>query len=338
MDLLVGGGMEVGGFVGLSHGGDVPAFNGGPGAGVSGIFFIPFLVLAGGDRGFAAAGDDQMTELPDFSNPLYFLLATAAMFLVVVGRYFLVAGLFHSVFYLWFPERWQQRKLGKKEYRPGQFRREVGWSMVTALLFSFAGSSLLVLWQQGYTQIYTELSAYPIWWLPLSLGLSMLAHETYYYWVHRWMHHPKVFRHVHKVHHESNITSPWTAFSFHPLEGLLQAVFLPALVMVVPVHVYVLLTQLTIMTLSSVVNHLDIEIYPRGFHRHLLGRWLIGATHHALHHRQFRYNYGLYFTFWDKWKGTESPVYEELFEEKTNPGAAAGEAPAAVREVSPKSP
>jgi Delta7-sterol 5-desaturase len=60
-------------------------------------------------------------------------------------------------------------------------------------------------------------------------------------------------------------------------------------------------------------------VYPKKFHKHILGRWLIGATHHSLHHKQFRYNYGLYFTFWDKWKRTESPLYEHLFEEKTDP-------------------
>jgi Delta7-sterol 5-desaturase len=88
--------------------------------------------------------------------------------------------------------------------------------------------------------------------------------------------------------------------------------------MVLPMHLYVLIIQLTIMTFSSVINHLDIEIYPKNFHKHFFGRWLIGASHHSLHHKQFKYNYGLYFTFWDKWKKTESPLYEKLFEEKTS--------------------
>jgi sterol desaturase/sphingolipid hydroxylase (fatty acid hydroxylase superfamily) len=120
------------------------------------------------------------------------------------------------------------------------------------------------------------------------------------------------------VHHDSNITSPWTAFSFHPLEGLLQAFFLPLLLLLMPMHLYVLIIQLSFMTLSSVVNHLDIELYPKKFSEHFIGKWLIGATHHSLHHKQFKYNFGLYFTFWDKWKKTESPLYKSLFEEKTS--------------------
>jgi len=75
--------------------------------------------------------------------------------------------------------------------------------------------------------------------------------------------------------------------------------------------------MLIIMTVSATINHLDIEIYPKGFEKHWLGKWLIGATHHSQHHAKFLTNYGLYFTFWDKWMNTESPDFEELFREKT---------------------
>ena len=256
-------------------------------------------------------------QLPDVSEPIWFLIATLVIFAIVIGRYLLIAGVFYGIFYVWLPEQWQQRKISQKDYRKDQFRKEVFWSTVTALIFAVSGSATLLLWQKGYTKVYFNVPDYPIWWLPVSLLIAMTLHETYYYWLHRWMHHPKIFRIVHKVHHDSNITSPWTAFSFHPIEGFFQAIFLPLLLVFLPMHLYVIILQLTIMTFSSVINHLDIEVYPKNFHKHFLGKWLIGASHHSLHHKQFKYNYGLYFTFWDKWKKTESPLYEKLFEEKT---------------------
>jgi Delta7-sterol 5-desaturase len=258
-----------------------------------------------------------MLQLPDFSIPSNFILLTAAMFLIVAGRYFLIAGIFHVWFYVFKKERWQKRRLGKKDLDKKQFYTEVRWSIITSMLFALAGAFTTVLWQKGYTKLYMDVNQYPLWYLPLTLLVSMVIHETYYYWLHRWMHRPKVFKLLHKVHHDSNTTSPWTAFSFHPLEGSLQAIVLPLTIMFIPMHVYVLLTQLTLMTFSSVVNHLEIEIYPANFHKHVLGKWMIGATHHSLHHKQFKYNFGLYFTFWDKWKRTESPKFKELFEEKT---------------------
>lgn len=189
--------------------------------------------------------------------------------------------------------------------------------MLTSFIFALAGSFSAFIWQKGYTLLYTDIDKYPLWYLPVSLLVSMLMHETYYYWLHRWMHRPKIFRLLHKVHHDSNTTSAWTAFSFHPLEGLLQAIILPLTIVIIPMHVAVLLFQLTIMTFSSVINHLEIETYPANFHKHIIGKWIIGATHHSLHHKQYKYNFGLYFTFWDKWKKTESPRFASLFEEKT---------------------
>jgi Delta7-sterol 5-desaturase len=256
-------------------------------------------------------------QLPDVSNVFWFLIVTMIAFAIVIGRYLLIAGIFYGIFHLWLPQKWQQRKINNRSYKKDQFRKEVIWSTVTSLIFAVSGAATLLLWQKGFTKIYFDVADYPVWWLLASLVIALVLHETYYYWLHRWMHHPKIFRIVHKVHHDSNITSPWTAFSFHPIEGIFQAIFLPLLLMIVPMHLYVLVLQLTIMTFSSVINHLDIELYPKNFHKHIFGKWLIGATHHSLHHKQFKYNYGLYFTFWDKWKKTESPLYEKLFEEKT---------------------
>jgi sterol desaturase/sphingolipid hydroxylase (fatty acid hydroxylase superfamily) len=258
-----------------------------------------------------------MSPFPDFSTPAAFAMGTLALFAIVFGRYVLIAGAFFAYFYIVQPERWRARKLGKREYSRTQYRRELTWSAITALIFSVAGIAAVLLWQKGLTRVYWEIADYGYWYLPTSLAIYMFLHESYYYWLHRWMHHPRVYPIVHKIHHQSIVASPWTAFSFHPIEGVLQAVFLPLMLLIVPIHPSVLLTQLVLMTFSSVINHLDIEIYPLMFHRHPLGKWLIGASHHSLHHSEFKYNFGLYFTFWDKWRKTESPSYHEVFEKAT---------------------
>lgn len=239
-------------------------------------------------------------------------------FIIVIGRYVFVSGLFYLIFYIWYPQRWQARKLGGRKYTGRQFRREIAWSTVTAAIFAFTGTIILFLWQKGYTSIYTDIHQYSLWWLPASFGISLLIDETYYYWVHRFLHSPAIFKKIHKVHHQSNITSPWTAFAFHPIEGMMLSVVLPVTLMIVPMHPIAIFSQLAIMTFTSVINHLDIEIYPKKFNHHAIGRWIIGATHHSLHHRQFKYNYGLYFTFWDKWQKTESPAFDETFDSVTS--------------------
>ena len=249
-------------------------------------------------------------------SPAAYWLTTLLLFLAIFGRYVLFSLGFWWLFRVSMSEQFAHRAVQTRPRKPGQDRREIGWSLLTSLIFTAIGVGIMFAFQRGYTKIYLNLTDYPLLWYPASITLVLFIHETYYYWLHRWMHHPGVYRWVHKTHHDSVTTSAWTAFSFHPTESTLQAIVIPALTFVLPLHYSAVGLLLLIMTVSSAVNHLNTEIYPRDFNRHWLGRWLIGATHHSLHHAQFRFNYGLYFTFWDQWMRTESPDYHRLFKEK----------------------
>jgi sterol desaturase/sphingolipid hydroxylase (fatty acid hydroxylase superfamily) len=252
----------------------------------------------------------------DWAVPGNFLRLSTLFFGIVFLRYALLSGLYRQLFFRWLRQRFKSRLLDTG-YKSHQMRREIAWSGITSLIFAISGVIMLIMWQKGHTKLYINLNEYPFWYLPVSLVVYMLIHETYYYWLHRWMHRPEVFKKIHKVHHDSIQTSSWTSFSFHPWESILQAVIIPVLLFIIPIHIYVLLTLLVIMTLSAIINHAAVEVYPAGFEKSPIGKWLIGAVHHDIHHKKFRYNFGLYFTFWDKWMKTESPDYESRFREKT---------------------
>lgn len=251
------------------------------------------------------------------TDPATFWLTALLFFLAIFGRYVLFSLAFWWLFKVSMREQFAQRAVQLRPRKPGQDWREIGWSALTSLIFTAIAMGVMLAFQRGYTQIYTDINAYPLLWYPVSIALVLFIHETYYYWLHRLMHRPGIYKWVHKTHHDSITTSAWTAFSFHPTESVLQAIVIPALTFLLPLHISAVGLILIIMTLSSAVNHLNTEIYPHNFNKHWLGRWLIGATHHSLHHTQFRFNYGLYFTFWDKWMKTESPDFHRLFQEKT---------------------
>jgi Delta7-sterol 5-desaturase len=261
---------------------------------------------------------DERLQIINFSQPNEVIAFTLLLFLIVFVRYVIVSAIFFGVFYQIGAQKFADRKISMGTWKNGQFKKEIYYSALTSFVFALSGVAMLWAWQSGKTAIYTDLVTYGYWYLPVSLIIALFIHETYYYWAHRLMHSPSLFRVVHKTHHESLISSPWTAFSFHPWESLLQATIVPLIVWFLPMHIYVILSMLVIMTVSAVVNHLDIEIFPENFDQHWLGKWLIGATHHSLHHSEFNTNYGLYFTFWDKWMNTESNKYGKLFREKTS--------------------
>jgi sterol desaturase/sphingolipid hydroxylase (fatty acid hydroxylase superfamily) len=189
--------------------------------------------------------------------------------------------------------------------------REIGWALLSSLIFAAITMIMIVGWQTGAIRIYLEWTEYPVWYLPLSVLFLLMLHEAYYYWLHRWMHKPSVYRYVHKVHHDSIHTSVFTSFSFHPLESFLQAIFLPLVLLIVPVHLYIFIGILVFMTVSATVNHAGVEVYLSGRLGRWMGKWLVGSTHHHVHHTRFRYNFGLYFTFWDKLMKTENKDFEE---------------------------
>lgn len=259
---------------------------------------------------------DQFLATP-FSEPYYFGLMTLTIFGIIFLRYLLISALYHYLFFIGFRQKVEQRIINEKREPLRMMALEVWRSLITSIIFALSGTVLLLLWQNGYTQIYLDWERFPYWYLPVSLFLVLLIHETYYYWLHRWMHQPKVYPWIHQWHHESVHTNSFTAFSFHPIESILQALVIPILVLLVPMHLSVLFVLLFIMTISGTINHAGIEVYPDKFNQHWLGKWIIGATHHDIHHKQSRFNFGLYFTFWDKWMQTESPKFDQLYEKYT---------------------
>ena len=258
-------------------------------------------------------------------QPLYFLreefwlspwqifLFAGSLFAIVLLRYLVFAIVYNSVL---------QRFIGRKRVRISQsnrkqWQREIAWSACSSLIFAVLTTVTYWLYTNGYTRIYSGIEDRSYGYFIFTIVLLLVLYETYYYWLHRWMHLPKIYKIVHKVHHDSVHTSVFTSFSFHPLEAVLQFIFLPAMLLIIPVHYYALAIVLMLMTFSAIINHAGIEVFPRRFNKHFLGRWLIGATHHDLHHKTFRANFGLYFTFWDKWMQTESNKFDEQFEKNT---------------------
>ncbi|MGI9546091.1 MAG: sterol desaturase family protein [Flavobacteriaceae bacterium] len=239
------------------------------------------------------------------------LLLTFILFLIIVLRYFIISGAYYYITFVLLRKLMGNRILDKSRVAKRQIRSEIYYSVVSAIIFAVFGIGTYWLWYKGHTAVYEDLNAFPIWYLPISVFLVLFIQDTYYYWIHRWMHWPLVYKYFHKVHHNSVHTSVWTSFSFHPLETLLQAVILPLIVLWLPLHTYAILAILIIMTISATINHAGVEVYPKGKYGNWVGQLIIGATHHDVHHRKFLCNYGLYFTFWDRWMRTERELDEK---------------------------
>ena len=145
----------------------------------------------------------------------------------------------------------------------------------------------------------------------------IVVHDTYFYFTHRMMHHPRLFKFFHLVHHKSVNPSPWAAYAFNPSEALVESGIIYVFVFTFPIHLIHIFVFLIFMTLYNVYGHLGFEIYPKGLNKHWLGRWMNTSVNHNMHHQFFKGNYGLYFTFWDRVMNTLDKDYENNFERIT---------------------
>lgn len=237
---------------------------------------------------------------------LAFILAGSLTSAVVALRYFLASGLF----------AWATERIHPNHYAgmKGQIAREMRWSVLSAAIYGVPAGIVFWLWQNhGYARIYTDWSAYPLWYLPVSVLIYLFVQDSWFYWSHRAMHaSPRLFRLAHAVHHQSRPPTAWTAMSFHPIEALSGAIVVPLLVFAVPIHLAMLGLVLAIATIMGVVNHMGWEIFPRRFVHAPLGGWVITASHHEKHHEDYRCNFGLYFRLWDRLCGTDRGLSQKL--------------------------
>ncbi len=234
----------------------------------------------------------------DTPVPLALLMAGAFTTAMVALRYLVISGLFAFAT--------GRMRPGLYTGRERQIGREIGWSLVSAMIYGLpAGGALWLFHRHGWTQLYTDWSAHSLWYLPLSVLIYLFLQDTWFYWSHRAMHHPRIFRLAHAVHHQGRSPTAWTAMSFHPIEALTGAALIPVLLFIVPIHIAMLGVVLTVATVMGVVNHLGWEIVPARVVHSPLGKLLITASHHERHHEAYRCNFGLYFRFWDRVCGTD---------------------------------
>ncbi|MFO6447514.1 sterol desaturase family protein [Erythrobacter sp. NE805] len=256
----------------------------------------------------AAPHDPTVLDLVTrhMANAMYFDL----------GRYFIAAGFMTLV--LWAGGRWLgiYRIQQGRRASPADYRREVLSSLRTAVVFGVTTLSTLAMKQVGLVRF----SLGEFTWVELALQTVaiILAHDAYFYWMHRAIHHKRLFRAWHMHHHKSRTPTPWAAYSFSAWEGVSEAAFVPLYLLLatslgVEYVGWAMLAFLWHMIFRNVIGHCGVEIYPAGWVDSRWTGWWNTVTHHDLHHSAGTWNFGLYFTWWDRWMGTEHPKYRETF-------------------------
>lgn len=217
----------------------------------------------------------------------------------------LVAGGLHFYFYTWRGQGWQlkydPRELnatGRAFTFNSQLFDNVFWTLASGVTF-WTAYEVLMFWAManGYAPVLLW-SDNPVWFL-LLFPLTPLWISFHFYWIHRALHWPPLYRLAHALHHRNTNVGPWSGLSMHPVEHLL---FFSSVLIhwIVPAHPIHILFHMQHQALTAATSHTGFE----GMVVRDKSRLALGTFHHQMHHRYFECNYGNLEVPWDRWFGS----------------------------------
>lgn len=162
---------------------------------------------------------------------------------------------------------------------------------------------------RGYSKLYDTVEESPgAWYQWAQFPLFLIFTDFCIYWIHRGLHHPRVYKHIHKPHHKWIMPTPFASHAFHPLDGYAQGL---------PYHIFPFIFPLS--KLASVAFFVLVNIWTVMIHdgEYAHNSAIInGAACHTIHHLYFNYNYGQYTTLWDRLGGSYRKPNDELFQKE----------------------
>ncbi|KAF7330254.1 Fatty acid hydroxylase [Mycena venus] len=142
----------------------------------------------------------------------------------------------------------------------------------------------------GYSRLYDDIGTYGYFYFFASIPLFLLFTDYLIYWIHRTLHVPILYKHLHKGHHKWIVPTPFAAHAFHPVDGWAQSLPYHIFVFLFPMHRLLYLGLFWFVTVWTILIH-DSDMITG----HPLEKFINGPAHHTLHHIYFTVNYGQYF-------------------------------------------
>ncbi|ORZ17325.1 hypothetical protein BCR42DRAFT_414393 [Absidia repens] len=234
---------------------------------------------------------------------LYRQFCTIFIIVCLGGWFFYLASACASYYFIFDRELMEHPKFLKN-----QIRQEI-----TCAVSAIPGFSILTVpWflgeVNGYSLLYDGVPQTLSDWgyLLATVPFFLFITDMGIYWIHRFLHHPSIYKSLHKLHHKWIVPTPFASHAFHPMDGYLQSIPYHLYAFLVPMHKWLY------MFMFVFVNVWTVLIHDGNFFSH--SDTINTTAHHTIHHLYFNYNYGQYFTFWDKLGGSHRQPTAEQYD------------------------
>ncbi|KIW85270.1 hypothetical protein Z517_00660 [Fonsecaea pedrosoi CBS 271.37] len=185
------------------------------------------------------------------------------------------------------------------------------WACAKLVLLSHFTVELPQIWLFHPMAQYFGLSTsvpFPPWYtMAWQIALFFVLEDAWHYWFHRVLHLPRLYKMIHKLHHQYSAPFGLAAEYASPLETMILAfgtVGIPIVFCAFTKNLHIVTMYLWIVgrLFQAIDAHSGYE-FPWSLH-HLLPFWA-GADHHDVHHEKFLGNYASSFRWWDAALGTD---------------------------------
>ncbi|KAL7268982.1 c-5 sterol desaturase [Rhizina undulata] len=198
------------------------------------------------------------------------------------------------------------------KFLKNQMRQEIQQTMVSLPVMAVFTVPFFLAEVRGYSLLYNNIEDHGMWYFIAQFPLFLMFTDCAIYFIHRGLHHPLVYKQLHKPHHKWIMPTPYASHAFHPLDGYAQGVPYHVFPFLFPLHKFAYLALFAFINIWTVMIH-DGEYVANS-------PVINGAACHTMHHLYFNYNYGQFTTLWDRLGGSYRKPNMELFYRETKMG------------------
>ena len=227
---------------------------------------------------------------------------------VILARNVILALLVYGVWHLWLYTWRRQGTAFKynqkwpKESSVFLFNNQTAdnmfWTLVSGVPI-WTAYEVLLLWAYASGHIALVSFAEHPFGFVLLFFLVPFIHEVGFYFAHRSLHWPPLYKVAHKLHHRNSNPGPWSGLSMHPIEHIVYFSTI-LLFFVIPAHPIHMINLASRLGLAPAQGHTGFDRMQTGENSSVD----ISYYAHYLHHKYFEVNYADGMVPLDKWFGS----------------------------------
>jgi sterol desaturase/sphingolipid hydroxylase (fatty acid hydroxylase superfamily) len=229
--------------------------------------------------------------------------------LFVLARNLVMAVTVYGAWHLWL-YRWKKQDTN--------FKYNKQWPKEESSLFTFGNQvhdnmfhtlasgvpiwtayEVALLW--AYANGYAPMISFetnPLWFVAMFFVVPFI-HEVGFYFAHRLVHFPALYKWAHHLHHRNVSPGPWSGLSMHPIEHVIYFASI-ALFFFIPAHPIHMINLASRLGVAPAQGHTGFDRLDLGEEKSMD----VSYYAHYLHHKYFEVNYADGMVPLDKWFGS----------------------------------